>query len=118
MGKFKFDAQGFYSVLDAHRTSRAMSWKQVADQTKVSASSLTRMAQGKRPDVDSLAALVRWSGVSADQFMISEDEEPLEEKSTLEVLTAQFRRDKNLPQEAKNALEVTLRVLYEQLAKK
>lgn len=118
MEKFLFDAEGFYAVLDAYRTERGLSWKQVADKTKVSASSLTRMAQGKRPDVDSLAALANWSGISVDQFMITDSDKANAEKSTLEVLTAQFRRDKRLPPEAKNAMEVALRVLYEQLASK
>ncbi len=37
----------------------------------MSASTLTRMAQGKRPDVDGLAALVAWSGLDADDYVRS-----------------------------------------------
>ncbi len=118
MPKIKFDAEAFYAVLDAHRATAGLTWKQVASKSGVSASTLTRMAQGKRPDVDSLAALVRWSGISADQFMVGDDEHVAGRESTLEVLTAQFRRDRRLPPEAKSAIEATLRVLYEQLAGK
>ena len=48
----RFDSQGFYDALDATRRSRNLNWKQVAAQSGVSASTLTRMAQGRRPDVD------------------------------------------------------------------
>jgi transcriptional regulator with XRE-family HTH domain len=58
--KEKFDNEGFFAALDAHRLAKRLTWKQVAEQSEVSASTLTRMAQGKRPDVDGLAALLKW----------------------------------------------------------
>ena len=67
--KGRFDADAFYAALDAERRSRRYTWKQVAEEAQVSASTLTRMAQGRRPDVDSLAALVTWAGLSADNFV-------------------------------------------------
>ena len=69
MTKAEFKGRAFYSALDSARSARNLNWKQVAEQSGVSASTLTRMAQGKRPDVDSLAALVQWSGLSADSFV-------------------------------------------------
>ncbi len=69
MSKSEFKGEAFFAALDSARTARRLNWKQVADQSGVSASTLTRMAQGKRPDVDSLAALVQWSGLSADPFV-------------------------------------------------
>ncbi len=46
-----------------------MSWRDVARETGVSAATLSRLAQGKRPDVDGFAALVAWLGLSADDFL-------------------------------------------------
>ena len=66
--KVRFDADGFYSALDAERRSRRYTWKRVADESRVSASTLTRMAQGRRPDIDGLAALVAWSGFERGLF--------------------------------------------------
>ena len=63
MPKGIFDAEGFFDALDEVRDSKGLTWKEVADESEVSASTLTRMAQGKRPDVDSLAALLKWSGL-------------------------------------------------------
>lgn len=68
MSKAEFDSAGFYRALDAVR-GRGLNWKQAAEQSGVSASTLTRLAQGRRPDVDSLAALVSWGGLSADDFV-------------------------------------------------
>ena len=67
--KGSFDNEKFYAALDASRVARGLTWKQVATESGVSASTLTRMAQGKRPDVDGLAALLGWSGLRADSFL-------------------------------------------------
>ena len=68
-----FDSDAFYSAIDGARRARKLNWKQVAAESGVSASTLTRMAQGARPDVDSLAALAAWSGLDADDYIRSDD---------------------------------------------
>ena len=89
-----------------------MTWKTVAEQAEVSASTLTRIAQGKRPDVDTLAALCRWSGLSADDFIgygeVVARPEPLAE------IVAHLRADKNLQPEGAKAIEVMIRAAYDQ----
>ncbi|MDB4614255.1 helix-turn-helix transcriptional regulator [bacterium] len=115
MPKGAFDAEGFFGALDAHRVSRGMNWRQVATESGVSSSTLTRMAQGRRPDVDTLAALLAWSGESADSFMVNSDAKFA--PNPLATMTAQFRADPKLPQEAKEAIETTIKVLYEQFAR-
>ena len=64
-----FDAEAFHAALDSQRLAMGMTWKDVAAEAGVSASTLTRMAQGKRPDVDGLAALLQWSGLQAEMFI-------------------------------------------------
>lgn len=113
MPKGTFDAEGFYAALDDQRSTRELTWKQVAEESGVSASTLTRMAQGKRPDIDSLAALLRWSGLSADDFIIDGSESEASQPSPVESIAAQFRRDKRLPPEAKKAIEATLKAVYQ-----
>ena len=116
MATDRFDAEGFYLALDSVRNARKLNWKQVANATKVSASTLTRMAQGRRPDVDSLAALATWAGLSTDQFMGYDDSQE-SEQDTLGAIRAQFRRDRNLTPQAKKAIEAALVALYGQLSK-
>jgi transcriptional regulator with XRE-family HTH domain len=112
-----FDAGGFYSALDAVRITRRMTWKDVATATGISASTLTRMAQGRRPDVDSLAVLANWANLSTDDFMGFQEDNKQNVHETLAAVSAQFRKDKKLNADAKKAIEVTLFALYRQLAK-
>lgn len=111
-----FDASAFYGALDSARLARGMTWKQVAGESGVSASTLTRMAQGRRPDVDGLAALTAWSGLSADDYVRSEggqvDPDPLAQISTY------LRSDKNLSHEAASALDEVIKATYERLRKR
>lgn len=66
--KAVFDGQSLFNALDAIRESRALTWKQVADESGVPASTLTRMGQGKHPSVESLAGIKCWMGISIDRF--------------------------------------------------
>ena len=64
-----FDGDAYYRALEAVVSSRTKTWKEVADETGVSASTLTRMARGKRPDADSLAALSAWAELNPSDFV-------------------------------------------------
>ena len=109
-----FDAAGFYAALDATRQARKLNWKQVAGASGVSASTLTRMAQGKRPDVDGLAALCAWSGLDADDF-VRADGAQRAEAEPLAMVSTYFRSDRNLTPEAADAMDEIIRVTYERL---
>ncbi len=117
MSNNKFDAEAFYSALDSHRQAKGITWKKVAAEAGVSASTLTRMGQGKRPDVDTLAGLASWSGIDVKKFYNSSIEkigsaEPLSEISAL------LRADRNLEGDSVIALETMLRTAYEHMRKK
>ena len=114
MNRGEFDSEGFYEALDSQRQAREITWKTVAKESRVSASTLTRLAQGKRPDVDSMAALLSWSGLDADSFIrrptkVHGKAEPLAK------VTAIFRADRNLSKEAALALEAVIKAAYEKL---
>lgn len=114
MSTDRFDAPSFFAALDGQRSARGLTWKKVAEQARVPASTLTRMSQGRKPDVDSLSALCIWSGLKADAFMnaaSNQRAEPLAEISAL------FRADPNLSKEGARALEAIIKTAYEQLRK-
>lgn len=111
-----FDGAAFYEALDAARLAKRLNWKQVAAASGVSASTLTRMAQGKRPDVDGLAALSAWSGLNADDFVRSEDDRPQPEP--LAQIATYLRSDKNLSPESATALNEVIKATYERLRMK
>lgn len=113
-----FDADGFYAALDGARHSRRLNWKQVSAESGVSASTLTRMAQGKRPDVDGLAALVAWSGLDADDYVRSTDDDARPAQEPLAMISTYLRADRNLTPDAAAALEQVIKVTYDQLRSK
>ena len=109
MAKTGFDVRGFHAALDAQRAAKGLTWKEVANQSGVSASTLTRMSQGRRPDVDGLALLLAWSGLDATQFLPGANTpEPLAQ------IAANLRADRNLSDESAEALESIIKVAYEQ----
>ena len=112
----RFDAEAFYLALDAERRNRQHTWKRVAEEAQVSASTLTRMAQGRRPDVDSLAALVTWSGLSADAFVRDDQSKP--EPGTLAMISTYLKSDPHLTSEAADALDQLVKATYEHMRKK
>ena len=81
----------------------------------VSASTLTRMAQGARPDVDGLAALAAWSGLNADDFIRTDEDRA--EPEPLAQITTYLRSDRNLSPEAATALDQLIKVTYGRLRK-
>jgi len=62
-----------HGALDAERQSRRMSWRQVAREAGISPSTLSRLGNGFKPDVDAFAKLVGWLGVQADKFFVGEE---------------------------------------------
>jgi transcriptional regulator with XRE-family HTH domain len=118
MDRGTFDATAFYAALNQTRESRGLNWKQVAEQAGISASTLTRMAQGKRPDVDGLAALTAWSGLSADHFVRSTSAADHKEPETLAMISTYLRADKHLSADAAAALESIIATSYDQFRKK
>jgi transcriptional regulator with XRE-family HTH domain len=118
MPRGHFDSDAFYAALDAVRISRELTWKKAADQAGVSASTLTRMAQGKRPDVDTLATLAEWSELDLNDYVHSERPHEGFGGQALERMTALFRADPNLTPAAATAIETTMKVLYQELRTK
>lgn len=112
----RFAADAFYAALDAHRQGKRLTWKKVAEEAGVSASTLTRIAQGKRPDVDTLAALCTWSGLNADDF-IGREPGPAVQLEPLAQVVAHLRADPNLTPDGARAIETLIRTAYEQFRK-
>ena len=108
----RFDNEAFYSALNATRLSRQNTWKNVAEEAGISASTLTRIGQGKRPDVDGLAALLKWSGLKAEDFIRdgeSSEAEPLAR------VTALLRADPHLSPANAKVLEDIVMATYSRL---
>lgn len=68
----KFDFEKFYQAVNAKRTARSASWRQVAREVGIGKSTLARMSQNKRPDADGLAALSFWAELNPADFVVLE----------------------------------------------
>lgn len=110
-----FDGEAFYRVLDAHRAELGLTWKDVALKSGVPASTLTRMSQGRRPDVDSLAKLVSWSGINADVFLRRTKVAASEAPRILTEMVAHLSADPNLSEASAKALSAVILATYDQL---
>lgn len=113
-GGGQFDVPALHAALDAERMARNLNWKEVSAECGVSASTLTRLSKGRRPDVDSLAALTAWLGIPADRFMaprraVCGAASPLAQIATI------IRDDPNLNPDAAMALEELVKATYARL---
>lgn len=108
-----FDLRGFFASVDVARRSRRLTWKQVASETGVSASSLSRMSAGRRPDVDTLAALTAWAELDLNQFISASRKSNA--KFAPGAVAAYLSQDPNLSSEAVAALTEVLAVSYDRL---
>ena len=111
----RFDGDAFYAALDGERQARQFTWRRVAEESGVSASTLTRISQGKRPDVDSLAALSVWSGLDVDRFVRRGDSK--KEPEPLAVISSCLHSDPRLNEETAAALDQMVKAAYRSMRK-
>ena len=116
LNETQLDIPALHATLDSARQERGLSWRELARQAGVSPSTLTRMAQGKRPDVDGLAALVRWVGVPVEQF-IRTGESVTKRRShtkpqTMAAITAVLRADRHLSEHDAQYIQQALEAAY------
>ena len=111
----RFDVDALHAAMDSQRRSRRLTWKEVAAESGVSASTLTRLSQGRQPDVNSLAALTAWLGMSADHFMRSGQVAQFGAATPLALISSIIHRDPHLSPEGGAALEEMIRATYARL---
>ncbi|WP_238447189.1 helix-turn-helix domain-containing protein [Micromonospora sp. 4G55] len=64
------DVRSLYAALDAARQQQELSWRQLAKEIGVSASTISRMANGLKPDVTAFAAMTTWLRMPAENFYV------------------------------------------------
>ena len=105
-----FDGGAFFAALDTERQARQCTWKQVAEECGISASTLTRMAQGRHPDVNGLAALATWSGLDVNRFL--RNPSAWKEPEPLAVISSCLHSDPRLNERAAVALDQMVKAAY------
>lgn len=111
----RFDAERFFRDVDQLRRDHGLSWRQLGKMLDMSASTFSRMSQGKRPDVETFLKLQAWLGASAGSYLYGV-ERPASSPDTITQVLAVLRSDSSLAPEAADALEDIVRVAYRRLS--
>jgi transcriptional regulator with XRE-family HTH domain len=108
------------------REEFGLSLRDVASETSVSASTLSRIENGTgKPDADNIARLTAWLDVPMERILSGRDPKAQEPKAvvyypeepTPEIVEAHLRADKNLTPETASALSELFRVAYTQFSR-
>ncbi|HAF13295.1 MAG TPA: hypothetical protein DCK93_21290 [Blastocatellia bacterium] len=124
--KSLINTQELGRAIRRRREESQLSLRDVADQTNVSASTLSRIENGTgKPDADNIARLTTWLDVPLERILSSGRDTADEAKavvyypheSTPEIVEAHLRADRNLSPETADALSALFRVAYSQFSR-
>ena len=113
-------------AIKRRREELGLSLRDVASETSVSASTLSRIENGTgKPDADNIARLASWLDVPMERILSGRDPKAEESKAvvyypeepTPEIVEAHLRADKNLTPETAAALSELFRVAYTQFSR-
>jgi transcriptional regulator with XRE-family HTH domain len=117
-----FDAERYYDALAEVVRAHKVRWRQVARETGITPSTLTRMAKGRRPDAASLAVLSAWAGLNPADYVrnpptAGEEHRKRngEGRDPLVAIAGLLKADPNLSPGAVRALENIIHIAYDEL---
>lgn len=123
--KSLINTQELGRAIRRRREELGLSLRDVADETSVSASTLSRIENGTgKPDADNIARLTAWLDVPLQRILSGREEAEdakaviyYPHESTPEIVEAHLRADKNLTPETADALSELFRVAYSQFSR-
>jgi transcriptional regulator with XRE-family HTH domain len=68
MSAFVLDTKALMRSVEAIMRHRGLGYRDVAQETGLSASTLTRVGHGRKPDADALCSLLAWIGYDVSSF--------------------------------------------------
>ena len=105
MSQNQLHLQTLVAAIDAERRAKGLSWRQVAKDAGVSASTLTRMQQGKSPDINTFSALTRWLKIPAERFYAEQQPQSASHEDPMAVIPTLLRGKKKMNPKALAALQ-------------
>jgi len=119
------DTEELGRAIRRRREELTLSLRDVADETGVSASTLSRIENGTgKPDADNIARLTAWLDMPMERILAGRNSDSQSAKavvyfpheSTPEIVEAHLRADRNLTPETASALSELFRVAYAQFS--
>jgi transcriptional regulator with XRE-family HTH domain len=112
----RFDDEAFFRALDSRRQRLGTTWRAIARDLEVSPSTFSRLARGRRPDMDTFAKLVHWLSLPADRFIVGgAAQRKTDASDPVALLAAALQIDPSVSREDAAALEDIFRVAYTRL---
>ena len=105
MAQKLIDVDAVIAALDSERRAKNLSWRQVAKAAGVSPSTLTRMQQGKSPDVNTFTALSQWLNIPAEKFYTEKSHPAHATNDPMAVVSTLLRGQKKMNPKALAALQ-------------
>ena len=105
MASTSIDVASLYAALDAARSSKELSWRQLAGLLDLSPSTLSRLANGYTPDATAFTSMVTWLNIPAENFIKSDGKEAHDEPDLVASLAPLLRARKDLKPEDVDHLE-------------
>ena len=110
------DVEALYAALDRKRQNLQLSWRALASKLEITPSTFTRMAQGLKPDVDTFATLIRWLGMSQEDFLLPV-RKTAKNTDPVAMISTYLRGAKNVSDEQAEALEDIIKAAFRHLVK-
>lgn len=108
-----FDDDAFFRALDRKRAVERLSWREVGRQLNLSPSTFSRLARGRRPDLETFVKLLSWLGASSEDFVSGGVGSSKEVKTdSMGGIAALLRKDPSITPEDASALEEIVRAAY------
>jgi transcriptional regulator with XRE-family HTH domain len=108
----RLDVASLIAALNAERDARGLSWRKLAQEAGVHPSSLTRMQQGKLPDVSTFTALTHWLRLPGEQFLAGERIVGREKPHPLAVASTLLRGKREMTPQALKALDELVQAAF------
>jgi transcriptional regulator with XRE-family HTH domain len=112
MAEKQIDLDALVAAVDAQRKAKDLSWRQVAGEADVSPSTLTRMQQGKLPDVNTFSALVQWLRIPAERFMVQGQQTHRRSADPMAVASTLLRGKREVSPRAAKAFEELVQAAF------
>jgi transcriptional regulator with XRE-family HTH domain len=112
MTEARVDVEALVAALDAQRKAKGLSWRKLALEVGIQPSTLTRMNQGKNPDVNTFTKLVDWLGMLAEDFVVRGTGAAKPSPEPVAVVSTLLRGKKDISPGAMKALQELVDAAY------